>query len=74
MCVFLPRVVVLKSASENVVCCLWIKSSFGTFLFFKMEKSTFFDDEKIFRRKECTRVFKCVSTPGCVHFYNTTRA
>lgn len=46
MCVFLPRVVVLKSASENVV-CLWIKSS-GTFLFFKMEKSTFFDDEKIF--------------------------
>jgi len=50
VCVFLPRVVVLKSASENVV-CLWIKSS-GTFLFFKME-STFFDDEKIFRRKEC---------------------
>jgi len=50
VCVFLPRVVVLKSASENVV-CLWIKSS-GTFLFFFLE-STFFDDEKIFRRKEC---------------------
>lgn len=49
MCVFLPRVVVLKSASENVV-CLWIKS--WNFFVFKME-STFFDDEKIFRRKEC---------------------
>jgi len=51
VCVFLPRVVVLKSASENVV-CLWIKSS-GTFLFFKMESTFFDDDEKIFRRKEC---------------------
>ena len=72
MCVFLPRVVVLKSASENVV-CLWIKSS-GTFLFFFLESTFFDDDEKIFRRKECMRVFKCVSTPGRVHFYNTTRA
>ena len=61
MCVFLPRVVVLKSASENVV-CLWIKSS-GTFLFFKMEKSTFFDERKFLGGKSAY-AFKCVSTPG----------
>ena len=67
MCVFLPRVVVLKSASENVV-CLWIKSSFGTFLFFKMEKSTFFDATRKFLGEERVHesVSKCVSTPGCM--------
>ena len=61
MCVFLPRVVVLKSASENVV-CLWIKSS-GTFLFFFLE-STFFDDDRKFLGGKSAYVFKCVSTPG----------